>query len=125
MIAEVLILTAACQRVRALRTNSGTVCKISHGWRRSSIRRVSSSCRFNCTMVYSSVIVVLAGPAILLASMLLPPTSCPHAMLARRNECRPRRPSPAAKRPDISSYRKLSRATSWFGRRFRFLLNAA
>ena len=41
--------------------------------------------------MYSSVIFVLAWPAILLASMLLPPTSCRHVMVARRRrECGPK-----------------------------------
>ena len=52
--------------------------------------RVNSFCRFNWTIVYSSVIFVLAWPAILLASMLLPPTSCRHVILARRRECGPK-----------------------------------
>src|ERR1017187_10256838 len=60
--------------------------------------RVNSFCRFNWTIVYSSVIFVLAWPAILLASMLLPPTSCRHVMLARRREWgpKPRKSQPSA-----------------------------
>ena len=44
----------------------------------------------HCTTVYSPVILLLAWPAIWLASMLLPPTSCRQVMLARRSVCSPR-----------------------------------
>jgi hypothetical protein len=40
--------------------------------------------------VYSSVILVLAWPAILEASMAEPPTSCRQVMLARRKESGPK-----------------------------------
>lgn len=40
--------------------------------------------------MYSSVIRVLAWTAIFEASMLEPPTSCRHVMLARRSECGPK-----------------------------------
>ena len=62
-------------------------------------RWVSSSCRRNCTTVYSPVILLLAWPAIWLASMLLPPTSCRHVMFARRSVCNP---SPAKSHPSSS-----------------------
>ena len=63
------------------------------------MRRVRSSWRFSPTSVYSSVMAVLAWPAILLVSMLLPPTSCRHVMLARRRECGPK---PGKSRPRSS-----------------------
>jgi len=47
---------------------------------------LSSSCRLSWTTVYSSVILVLACPAIFDASILEPPTSCRQVMLARRSE---------------------------------------
>src|ERR1039457_4468006 len=63
-------------------------------------RRVSSSCRRNCTTVYSPVILLLAWPAIWLASMLPPPTPCRQVMLARRSVCRPR---PAKSHPSTAA----------------------
>jgi len=42
------------------------------------------------TNVYSPVMSTSLWPAILLASIALPPTSCRHVMLARRKECGPR-----------------------------------
>lgn len=40
-------------------------------------------------LVYSIVVESFEWPAIMLVSMLLPPTSCRHVMLARRGECGP------------------------------------
>src|ERR1035437_1243916 len=51
-------------------------------------------------MVYSSVILVLAWPAILLVSMLLPPTSCRQGILARRRECGPK---PGKSQPSVAA----------------------
>src|ERR1017187_6553948 len=53
---------------------------------RSWISRVSSSCRLSWIFVYSSVIRTVLWPAIFDVSMLDPPTSCRHVMLARRKE---------------------------------------
>src|ERR1039458_5153208 len=69
---------------------------------RSWISRVSSSWRVSWIFVYSSVIRTVLWPAIFDVSMLDPPTSCLHVMLARRKECGPR---PGKSQPSATAAR--------------------
>lgn len=65
--------------------SSGAACA-----NRSWMARVNAVWRSIPTNVYSPVISTSLWPAILLASIALPPTSCRHVMFARRKECGPR-----------------------------------
>jgi Protein of unknown function (DUF4238) len=71
------------------------------------IRQFCLASAASATTVYSSVILVLAWPAIWEVSMLLPPTSCRQVMFARRRECgpKPRKSQPSAAAAFLSALR--------------------